>query len=134
MKNIVKMLQSDSSMRIEMRQCIDEVRCSHCKVKLIDLKKGGGGLSAIPESYELPFKALEYIMDAEVSCNACVMVSFSDDLGVKRVTKKLEKIRPGLLKSLELEHITMFPKVAQRLAAEDMRPRSIQVKGRVIGL
>ena len=40
MKNIVKMLQSDSSMRIEMRQCIDEVRCRPCKVKLIDIKKG----------------------------------------------------------------------------------------------
>lgn len=90
--------------------------------------------SAIPESYELPFKALEHLMDAGVSCNACVMVSFSDEVGVKRVTKKLADVRPGLLKSLELEHITMFPKVAKRLAAEEMMPRSIQVRGKVVNL
>jgi len=90
--------------------------------------------NAIPESYDLPFKALANLMDAGISCNACVMVSFSDKIGIQRITKKLSNIRPGLLKSLELERITMFPKVAQRLASEKMMPNSIQVKGKVVNL
>jgi uncharacterized Fe-S cluster-containing radical SAM superfamily protein len=90
--------------------------------------------TAIPESYELPFKALKHLMDAGVSCNACVMISFSDKEGIARVSKKLAEIRPGLLKSLELEHITMFPKVAQRLAANDLLPNAVRMGKRVVNL
>ena len=31
---------------------------------------------ARPSSYHLPFKALKYLIEAEVSCNACVSISF----------------------------------------------------------
>ena len=34
---------------------------------------------AHPDSYELPYKALGYLIEAGVSCNACLMASFSDD-------------------------------------------------------
>ena len=71
---------------------------------------------AIPESYELPFRALKHLIDAGVSCNACVMISFSDDDGIRSVEKKLFEVHPGLLKSLEKERITPFPKVTERLA------------------
>jgi uncharacterized Fe-S cluster-containing radical SAM superfamily protein len=90
--------------------------------------------NAIPTSYELPFKALRYLIDAGVSCNACVMVSFSDDKGIRAVENKLSEIRPGLLKSLEKEHITPFPKVAKRLAENGLKPNSIAVKGKVVNL
>ena len=33
---------------------------------------------AHPDSYELPYKALGYLIRAGVSCNACLMASFSD--------------------------------------------------------
>ena len=89
---------------------------------------------AIPESYELPFKGLKYLIDAGVSCNACVMVSFSDAKGIKRVENKLYGVHPGLLKSLEKEHITPFPKVAQRLAKNGLKPNSIAFKGKVVNL
>jgi len=89
---------------------------------------------AIPESYELPFKGLKYLIDAGVSCNACVMISFSDAKGIKRVEEKLYGVHPGLLKSLEKEHITPFPKVAQRLAKNGLKPNSIAFKGRVVNL
>jgi len=89
---------------------------------------------AIPESYELPFKGLKYLIDAGVSCNACVMVSFSDANGIKRVEEKLYGVHPGLLKSLEKEHITPFPKVAQRLAKNGLKPNSIAFKGKVVNL
>jgi len=50
------------------------------------------------------------------------MSSFSDDAGVERVKRKLVEIYPGILKSLEIEKITMFPKVAQRLNEKGLKP------------
>jgi uncharacterized Fe-S cluster-containing radical SAM superfamily protein len=89
---------------------------------------------AIPSSYQLPFKALKYLIDAKVSCNACVMVSFSDEEGIQQVEDKLYEVHPGLLKSLEKEHITPFPKVAKRLAKNGLKPNSIAFKGKVVNL
>jgi uncharacterized Fe-S cluster-containing radical SAM superfamily protein len=77
---------------------------------------------AHPDSYELPYKALGYLIEAGVSCNACLMASFSDDEGIKRVQRRLMEVHPGILKSLEIERITMFPKVAERLHAKDLKP------------
>jgi len=77
---------------------------------------------AHPDSYELPYKALTHLIDAGVSCNACLMASFSDDAGIERVQRKLMEIHPGILKSLEIEKITMFPKVAQRLSKKGLKP------------
>ncbi len=82
---------------------------------------------ATEESYELPFIGLRNLMDAGVSCNACVMISFSSDENIQKVRKKLYDIRPGLLKSLELERINMFPKVANRLRNGGLKP--IRVRG-----
>ena len=89
---------------------------------------------ALPESYELPFKALKHLIDAGVSCNACVMISFSDNAGIQAVEKKLFETHPGLLKSLEKEHITPFPKVAKRLSKNGLKPNSIAFKGNVVNL
>ena len=77
---------------------------------------------AHPDSYELPYKALAHLIEAEVSCNACLMSSFSDDEGIEGVKMKLIGIHPGILKSLEIERITMFPKVAQRLGNKGLKP------------
>ena len=89
---------------------------------------------AIPESYEYPFKALKHLIDAGVSCNACVMVSFSNNEGIRNVERKLFELHPGLLKSLEKERITPFPKVAHRLAKNGLKPNSIAFKGKVVNL
>jgi len=77
---------------------------------------------AKPDSYRLPFLGLRHLIDAGVSCNACVMVSFSDDEGIKNVKQKLVETHAGILKSLELEEITLFPKVAERLKRENLIP------------
>ena len=82
-------------------------------------------------SYALPFRALGHLIDAGVSCNACVMISFSSKEGIQEVKERLAKVQPGILKSLELEKITLFPKVAQRLAKAGLKPvkaRSIRRK------
>ena len=42
------------------------------------------------------------------SSNACMSLSFSDAEGIESVKKKLEFIRPGILRSLELEKITLY--------------------------
>jgi uncharacterized Fe-S cluster-containing radical SAM superfamily protein len=84
---------------------------------------------AHPDSYELPYKALAHLIEAGVSCNACLMSSFSDEEGIKRVKKKLIDVFPGILRSLEIEKITMFPKVAERLRKNSMKP--IQTKNKI---
>jgi len=84
---------------------------------------------ARPSSFELPFQALRNLIDARVSVNACVMTSFSTEEGIRGVKERLAKVHPGILKSLELEKITLFPKVAQRLAKAGLKP----VKARSIG-
>ena len=85
-------------------------------------------------SYELPFRALRNLIDAGVSVNACVMISFSDDEGIREVKRQLAVIHPGLLKSLELEVITIFPKVAARLKKAGLTPTRIRHRGKIINV
>ena len=54
------------------------------------------------------------------------MSSFSDEEGIKRVKGKLIDVHPGILKSLEIEKITMFPKVAERLSKKGMTPLKVK--------
>ena len=86
---------------------------------------------AMSESYGLPYKALEHLISAGVSCNACVMISFSNPENIQKAEQRLASKRPGLLKSLEKEHITLFPKVRQRLENFDMMPRSFRHMGKI---
>lgn len=71
-------------------------------------------------AYELPFKAMRHLIDAGVSCNACVSVSFSNKAGIEMVSERLADIHVGILKSLELERIKLFPKVRKRLTKEGL--------------
>jgi len=87
---------------------------------------------AMSSSYDLPYKALEHLMAAGVSCNVCLSISFSSSEHIKKAEERLVEIRPGLLKSLEKEHITLFPKVYQRLKKMDMMPNTYRLSGRII--
>ena len=69
-----------------------------------------------PEFYELAYQAMEHLIAAGVSCNACLMASFSDAAGIKAVKERLSNIAPGILNSLEIERINLFPKVRKRLS------------------
>jgi len=71
-------------------------------------------------AYELPFKALEALIAAGISCNACLSVSFSDQASIKAAKRRLYDLWPGLLKSLEVEWIKLFPKVRKRLREHDL--------------
>ena len=71
-------------------------------------------------AYELPFNAMRHLIDAGVSCNACVSVSFSDAAGIENVRGRLASIHVGILRSLELEKIKQFPKVRKKLLKEGL--------------
>ena len=53
------------------------------------------------------------------------MQSFSTDKDMDDIKKKLYSIWPGLLKSLEDEYITLFPRVHKRLKDMDLHPHTI---------
>ena len=74
------------------------------------------------EAYELPYMALKNLIDAGVSVNACLMVSFSDEDTMKQARETLFSIHPGLLKSVELERIKQFPRVKARLNKHNLKP------------
>ncbi|MBE1286200.1 MAG: radical SAM protein [Alteromonadaceae bacterium] len=73
------------------------------------------------EAYELPYQALKNLVDAGVSVNACLMVSFSDENTMKQAREKLFNTHPGLLKSVELERIKQFPRVSARLNKNNLK-------------
>ena len=87
---------------------------------------------AMSSSYDLPYMALDYLMREEVSCNACLSISFSSPENIKKAENRLYDLRPGLLKSLEKEHITLFPKVYKRLKKIDMMPNTHRFAGKII--
>ena len=89
---------------------------------------------AIPSSYELPYRALKHLIDARVSCNACLSLSFSTESGLDQAKARLAAIHPGLLISLEEEYITLFPKVAKRLREEGLRPTAVRHRGQIVHL
>ena len=66
-------------------------------------------------AYDLPFQALRSLIEEKISCNACLSVSFSEKRSIKSAKERLHDMWPGLLKSLEVERIKLFPKVKQRL-------------------
>tara|TARA_B100002052_G_scaffold15798_1_gene12625 strand:+ start:10770 stop:11540 length:771 start_codon:yes stop_codon:yes gene_type:complete len=88
--------------------------------------------NANSESYNFPYKALEYLIKNKVSCNACLSISFSDKKDIKIAEKRLYDIMPGILKSLEKEYITMFPKVQKRLNKYSIHPRKIRRFGKIV--
>ena len=74
------------------------------------------------EAYGLPFMAMKHLIEAGVSCNACVMASFSDSEGIALIKGRLAEVSPGILKSLEIERIKQFPKVRARLLKHNLKP------------
>jgi len=85
-------------------------------------------------SYALPYRALKHLIEAKVSCNACISLSFSTKIGLASAKGRLYAIHPGLLKSLEHEYITLFPKVRKRLHEEGLVPTAIRSFGKVVPL
>ena len=83
-------------------------------------------------SYQLPYKAINNLIENKVSCNACLSISFSKEDDINIAKQKLYKIAPGILKSLELEYITLFPKVLKELTKHKLKPNKVRSFGRIV--
>ena len=103
-------------------------------IKGTDPKEYARLTGASQASYALPYKALKHLIEAKVSCNACISLSFSKRVGLASAKQRLYAIHPGLLKSLEHEYITLFPKVRKRLHEEGLVPTAIRRSGKVVPL
>ena len=103
-------------------------------IKGTDSKEYARLTGASQASYALPYKALKHLIEAKVSCNACISLSFSKKVGLASAKQRLYAIHPGLLKSLEHEYITLFPKVRKRLHEEGLVPTAIRRSGKVVPL
>ncbi len=103
-------------------------------IKGTDSKEYARLTGASQASYALPYKALKHLIEAKVSCNACISLSFSKKVGLASAKQRLYAIHPGLLKSLEHEYITLFPKVRKRLHEEGLVPTAIRRSGKVVSL
>ena len=103
-------------------------------IKGTDSKEYARLTGASQASYALPYKALKHLIEAKVSCNACISLSFSKKVGLASAEQRLYAIHPGLLKSLEHEYITLFPKVRKRLHEEGLVPTAIRRSGKVVPL
>jgi uncharacterized Fe-S cluster-containing radical SAM superfamily protein len=103
-------------------------------IKGTDSKEYARLTGASQASYALPYKALKHLIKAKVSCNACISLSFSKKIGLASAEQRLYAIHPGLLKSLEHEYITLFPKVRKRLHEEGLVPTAIRRSGKVVPL
>ena len=77
---------------------------------------------ARPDSYALPLKAMLNLIANGVSCNACVMASFSTTHSLEGFIEQVRELHPGILKSLEIEGITLFPRVRERLKKYGLKP------------
>ena len=81
-------------------------------------------------SYALPFRALQHLIEAGVSCNACVMASFSSGASLKAFEQRLFELHPCMMLSLESELISLFPKVRERLEKYKLKPTKTRRKSR----
>ena len=89
---------------------------------------------ARPEAYELPYQAIQSLIDAEVSVSVCLVASFSSEQNIQDAISRLAAIHPGILKSLELETIKIFPSVKKRLEKAGLNPRRIRHRGQLLQL
>lgn len=69
--------------------------------------------NAKPDGFDLQIESLKNLIDAGVSCHPAVMTSFSSRESVVHLKKRLSNIK--LERSLEIEELISYPKVARRL-------------------
>ena len=77
---------------------------------------------AIPEAFNLQLKALENLLDAGVSCNPAVMLSFSKQENIAKLKEQLEEIDPVLTSEFEEEYVFLYPHVVRRLKKAGIKP------------
>lgn len=70
---------------------------------------------AKPEGFTLQLKALQNLLEKNVSCHPAVMISFSTKESVQRLVERLKIINPRLAEELEFEELILYPKVRRKI-------------------
>jgi uncharacterized Fe-S cluster-containing radical SAM superfamily protein len=78
---------------------------------------------AKPEGFDLQMRALENLLDAGISFNPAVMLSFSDPHDYEKLKHELQKIHKSLPKRVEEEYAILYPPVITRLKEARIIPR-----------
>lgn len=70
---------------------------------------------AKPEGFDLQLQALKNLLNAELSFNPAIMMSFCSPNNLERLIDKLQAIDPRLVSCLEEEYVILYPPVIRRL-------------------
>jgi uncharacterized Fe-S cluster-containing radical SAM superfamily protein len=71
--------------------------------------------AAKSDGFTLQLKALQKLIDVEVSCHPSVMTSFSPRKRVQQLVQRLKQISPKLADELEIEELILYPHVIKRM-------------------
>jgi uncharacterized Fe-S cluster-containing radical SAM superfamily protein len=78
---------------------------------------------AKPEGFDLQLMALRNLLEAGVSFNPAVMLSFSDPHSYKKLKQVLRQIHKSLPQYIEEEYVILYPPVIARLKEAKITPK-----------
>jgi len=78
---------------------------------------------AKPSAYQYQLKALENLLDYNVSFHPAIMLSFSTEENLRGLVERLAEIDPRLPSLLEPEYVILYPHVVERLRRTGLKPR-----------
>lgn len=78
---------------------------------------------ARPSFFSVQLRALKNLLDYGVSCHPAVMLSFSPEDGLKKISERLEEIDERLISDLEEEYVFLYPHVVELLRRHGLKPR-----------
>lgn len=78
---------------------------------------------AKPEFFDYQIKALEHLLNYNVSCNPAVMLSFSSDENMRSLISRLREIDKVLIDEFEPEYVFLYPHVIELMKKYGLKPR-----------
>jgi uncharacterized Fe-S cluster-containing radical SAM superfamily protein len=78
---------------------------------------------AVSKAFGLQPEALKNLLDTEVSFHPALMTSFSSDIGIRELKRKLTEIDESLASNLEEEYIILYPPIVERLKKAGIEPK-----------
>ena len=74
-----------------------------------------------PNGFKLQLKALQNLIDADVSCHPSVMVSFSLRESLQSLIQRLKQISSNLAREVEIEELILYPHVIKRIQKNKLK-------------
>ena len=100
-------------------------KCVHVRVSIkgTNLQEFSSLTGAVPEAFDLQFKALENLLNARVSCHPAVMLSFSPKENFRELLDRLRDVDRRMEEDVEEEYVFLYPHVLKRLIKAGIKPR-----------